>query len=308
MSRFVKISTIGAKKISFDTGESLNGIAKTLKQHWQEEFDQVAWDNPDMIILPEMCDTPFGIAAATQKEFHSEFGDEMLDFFKTCSVKYHTNIVYPSLAAFGDNRFGNCARVIDRDARIIGIYQKNHPTLSETEHYNIAPGSDAPIIKCDFGRLGCILCFDLNYDDLRLKYAASGPDLLIFASLYHGGLMQNYWAYSCRTHFASAVAGLQSMVISPVGEVIASSTNYFDYATAVINLDCMVIHLDCHWEKLKAMKMRYGPKVKVTDPGYLGAVLIACETDEFNIHDIKKEFQFELLNDYLIRSAGKELK
>ena len=39
------------------------------------------------------------------------------------------------------------------------------------------------------------------------------------------------------------------------------------------------------------MKAKYGKKVKVYDPGHLGAVLISSETDEFTIKDMIKEFE-----------------
>jgi hypothetical protein len=53
---------------------------------------------------------------------------------------------------------------------------------------------------------------------------------------------------------------------------------------------------------LSAMKAKYGKKVKVYDPGHLGAVLISSETDEFAIKDMIKEFELELLDEYLERS------
>jgi hypothetical protein len=61
------------------------------------------------------------------------------------------------------------------------------------------------------------------------------------------------------------------------------------------------LHLDFNWERLKAAKDKYGSKFKVSDPGYLGAVVISSETEEFTIEDIIKEFEFELLDDYFDR-------
>ena len=68
-------------------------------------------------------------------------------------------------------------------------------------------GKDAPVFECDFGRVAFAICFDLNFDELRLKYVKAKPDLIIFSSMYHGGLMQAYWAYSCRAYFVGAIAG-----------------------------------------------------------------------------------------------------
>src|SRR5690606_27636859 len=121
-----------------------------------------------------------------------------------------------------------------------------------------------------------VICFDLNFEELRLKYQAAKPDLIVFPSMYHGGLMQEYWAYSCRAHFVSSVApaNLPSEIISPVGHTLAASTNYFDFTTATVNLDCRVVHLDGNWGKLRALKEKYGSQVTIFDPGRLGAVLL----------------------------------
>ena len=158
------------------------------------------------------------------------------------------------------------------------------------------------MIECDFGRVGCALCFDLNFDELRLQYVKLKPDLMLFCSMYHGGMMQNYWAYSCRCHFVGAVwRGNPSRIIAPTGEVVASTTNYFDYVTARINLDCRLAHLDGNWEKLSALKEKYGPNVRVHDPGRMGSVLISSEADEATVKDMVKEFKIELLDDFLER-------
>jgi hypothetical protein len=152
--------------------------------------------------------------------------------------------------------------------------------------------------------IACAICFDLNFDELRLKYARQKPDMILFSSMYHGGLMQAYWAYSCRTHFIGSICGLPCTIISPIGETVTRSTNYFNFVTHTINLDCRVIHLDYNREKLRAIKNKYGSRVKITDPGFLGSVLITSETVEFTIDDIVDEFKIELLDDYIDRALA----
>jgi hypothetical protein len=171
-------------------------------------------------------------------------------------------------------------------------------------------GKDAPVIDCDFGRVAMAICFDLNFDQLRLKYAKSKPDLIIFTSMYHGGLMQACWAYSCRSHFVGAIAGrgTPSEIRNPLGKVVASSTNYFDYAVATVNLDCALVHLDYNWERLRRLKAKYGPKVEITDPGYLGSVLVTSEHPTISADEMIKEFEIELLDDYFARSLAYRLK
>jgi len=113
--------------------------------------------------------------------------------------------------------------------------------------------------------------------------------------------MQNYWAYSCRTYFVGCIMGLQNTIISPVGEVVARSTNYFHHLSHNINLDYIVCHLDYNWHKLDAIKKKYGTKVNIYDPGYLGSVLVSSESEDLAAMDLAKEFELELLDEYFER-------
>ncbi len=195
--------------------------------------------------------------------------------------------------------------LIDREGDVAGVYNKNHPTIGEIDN-RILCGKDAPVIECDFGRVALAICFDLNFDELRFKYAKAKPDLVVFSSMYHGGLMQPYWAYSCRAHFVGAIAGrgTRSEIYNPLGQLVASNTNYFDFVVARVNLDCTLAHLDYNWERLRKLKAKYGPKVKITEPGCLGAVLVASEHETKGVDDMIEEFEIELLDDYFDRSLA----
>jgi hypothetical protein len=85
--------------------------------------------------------------------------------------------------------------------------------------------------------------------------------------------------------------------------VIAKTTNYRDFVTADINLDCCPFFLGLNHGKLNEAKKKYGDKTKISDPGYLGAVLLSCETDEFTVWDIVKEYEMEPLRGYFGRVA-----
>ena len=56
------------------------------------------------------------------------------------------------------------------------------------------------------------------------------------------------------------------------------------------------------------MNAKYGPKVKMIDPGRLGAVLIASEHETVSIDEMIDEFEIERLNDYFARSLAHRLE
>jgi hypothetical protein len=77
---------------------------------------------------------------------------------------------------------------------------------------------------------------------------------------------------------------------------------------AKVNLDCELVHLDGNWGRLRAMEAKYGPQVKINDPGQLGAVLIASEHETIDIDAMIEEFELERLDDYMARSLAHRLK
>lgn len=303
MARYVKISCLSGDRgftiKDYSNGGALDGII----EYWTSQFDKVLPDKPDLILLPEECDTHPFFSGKRKLEFIKYRGDKIREHFAMVAKKHNTHIAYGAIRKDGDGNLKNSLQIIDRKGHVIGVYDKNHLVIGENEEYGIQYGRVAPVIKCDFGTIGCLICFDLNFEELRLKYERQRPELMLFSSMYHGGLRQNYYAYSLRSHFAASIWGLESRILSPLGEVTDRSTNYFNYVTGTVNLDSKVIHLDHNWDRLSRAREKYGSDFRMSDPGYLGAVLISSENEK-PIDDYVKEFEFELIDDYFNRSLN----
>ncbi|MNI64595.1 hypothetical protein D3C73_1200520 [compost metagenome] len=69
-----------------------------------------------------------------------------------------------------------------------------------------------------------------------------------------------------------------------------------------MNLDCIVLHIDENSSQFLDIKRKYGPKVNIHDPGYLGCLLLSSECEEVTAADIVKEFGLEPMDDYFCRS------
>jgi hypothetical protein len=300
----VRIATLGSRPPSVDANTEPQRIVEQMIGHWRGRFAQVLPDKPDLIVVPEVCDRPGGLSRERCLAYYRVRKDQIRDFFAQVAKENRCYIVYSATREMDDGTWRNSSVLIDRDGRIVGAYNKNHVVIEETTESGILCGREAPVFDCDFGRVAFAICFDLNFDELRLKYARAKPDLIIFSSMYHGGLMQAYWAYSCRAHFVGAVAGLPCEIRDPQGDVIASSTNYFDFVVADVNLDCRLAHLDYNWSRLRALKATYGPKVTIKDPGFLGSVLITSEHETVTASEMVREFEIELLDDYMARALA----
>jgi predicted amidohydrolase len=303
MSRFVTVSCLTAPPLAIPSGTPFDDVVDAEIGHWAERLDAVLPDRPDLIVLPEAADRPdstdFG--PDRQHEYYQHRGMRVRDYFASSALENRCYIAYSSpLVDEAGKR--NATQLIDRSGGIVGEYAKNHLTIPENEEVALDYGVAPSTFELDFGRVGAAICFDLNFEELRTQYAQSRPELMIFSSEYHGSLMQNYWAYSLRCYFAGTIRPpAPSGIISPLGETVAESTNYFNHVTKRINLDYAVAHLDGNWEKLAAARRKYGPELVVHDPGRLGSVLISSESAEFTAGDVVAEFGIELLDHFLDR-------
>lgn len=309
MARYVTISVLGPGTARLPKNMTVEERVQAMMKHWEKQIAPVLPEKPDIIVMPEACDRYYSGSEFCSPEEWGEYyrvrGNRMRDFFAQIAKKNNCYIAYPACRQHEDGTWRNSTQLIGRQGEVEGIYNKTFLVVTEgvpNGPYPMKCGKGAQVFPLDFGRVGCAICFDLNFAELRHQYAEKKPELMLFSSMYHGGFVQQVWAYDCRSWFVGAISNQDCRIINPVGEVIASSTNYSPYVTATINLDYAVCHLDCNEDKLRAVKAKYGRKVGLRVPEKVGVALLTSETDEFTVWDIVKEFEIELLDDYFERS------
>ncbi len=306
MARHVTVSCVTAPALPLGTDVGIEAAVEAEIVHWTDRIDAGLREGPDLIVLPEAADRPsvdtFG-GMDRQLDYLAHRGTRVREHLAQIARENNTIIAYSALRKDGELS-RNRTEYIGRDGHVVGGYDKNHLVIDEHDQTGLEYSDDAEVIDLDFGRVGTVICFDLNFDELRLKIAAKKPDLIVFCSMYHGGLMQPVWAYTCRSFFVGSVPGDQCTIINPVGDLVAQSTNYYPFVTAQINLDYRVVHIDYNTVKFPAIKQKYGRKVKIYDPGHLGCVLMTCEAEDLTMADIVREFELELWDDYYARSMA----
>jgi len=299
MSRICTVSLISAAPPVSTAPDRANEV-DTVTAFWTEQLGQVLSNRPDLVVLPEACESPH---IAPGMDVCARRDADLLDYFSGVARQHRTWLAVPTLRPAEDGRQYNSIRLLDRQGQVQGVYDKNYPTIGEIEA-GIAPSDRAEVIDTEFGRVAGVICFDLNFRSLLLRYVEQQPDLVLFCSMYHGGLMQSIWAYWCRAHFVGAISGVPGQILSPQGELLGEATNYTNHVTRRINLDCCIAHLDYNWEKLAAMKRKYGPEVEIDDPGRLGSVLITSRSDRVSASQMVEEMGVERLDDYFHRAIG----
>ncbi|MCK6487206.1 MAG: carbon-nitrogen hydrolase family protein [Planctomycetes bacterium] len=202
-----------------------------------------------------------------------------------------------------DGRVYNAQAVIGPDGAVLGAYRKTFLTTGEVK-MGLARGPGAAVVDSPAGRIGGAICFDLNYEELRLAYRPLHVDVLAFSSMFHGGHMQQTWAYETRAFFAGACKDVLSEIRDPLGRVLASANGYSLVARARINLDRVIVHLDGNQDRFAAIQRAWGAGVRIEGCGALGVALVTCERADRGIADLVREFGLVPLDAYLDAGRG----
>ena len=213
-----------------------------------------------------------------------------------------------------DGRVYNSAVLLDRRGNLAAVYHKTYPTISELER-GVWPGDGAVVADTEFGRLGFAICYDLNFAELRLQYRDLRPDLLLFPSFYRGGLAARWWAYETHSYLVSSCVDPQSVIVNPLGRVIAETGMWSRTVTRTLNLDFAVLHYDYVNKTLAAARERYGGELEFEWAEPEGVMLVTGR-GERPVRDLLAELGWEEFEDYLARArdtrgralSGEQLK
>lgn len=303
MARHVTLATLSGFPLPLDGSTPPDRVTDIMIEHWRERLETVVHSRPDLIVLPEQCDRPSlkTYPRDLVEQFYEHRGDRILDFFASVAREHHTHIAYSGRRVDGPTRY-NATQIIDRNGDIAGTYDKCYLTEGEYERTGMTPGDGPRQIELDFGTVAPAICFDLNFEELLDDVAALRPDVVAFSSNFHGGYLQQHWAYTTQAYFVGAICPPSpSEIRDPFGIPVASSTNYRHEAVATVNLDRAVVHIDFNGVKFNDIRRAYGPDVRISDPGRVGSVLLTAEREGLSVDEVIERFELVRFDDYFRR-------
>jgi predicted amidohydrolase len=283
-------------------------LANSSRAEMAKLIDTAALDRPDLILLTEGCmQNTAPSASRVEKNARAEplpqFGP--ITQLLSDKAKLHRAYImgsYYRQAAGGQGRY-NSAVLLDRQGKLVGYYDKTFPTIGEMEE-GILPGRGAVLFDTDFGRIGAMICFDLNFPELLAEYKQQGADLICFLSAFRGGRMLPAAALGNQCFIASAVPGENGLIVDPLGRTLAESSQYGKIIFARINLDSRVVHIDYNADRVRRLKEKYGPQVKIEVASPEAVYFLSSLDPQKSIHEMIQEFEIETRDAYLDRARG----
>ena len=89
--------------------------------------------------------------------------------------QYHMYVICPIREQAGDEQY-NTAVLIDRQGQVIGKYRKVFVFWGEGLHCS---REGAKVFETDFGKIGLLTCFDLNFPELWQQCNALDADIVV---------------------------------------------------------------------------------------------------------------------------------
>ncbi len=280
----------------------------TSRKKMEKLIDTAALDKPDIILLTEGCmqNTPRS-AKREEKNARSEplpTPGPITRFLARKAKQHRTYIIasYWRKDPQGRGRY-NSAVLIDRQGKLVGYYDKVFPTIGEMEE-GVIPGRQAVVFDTDFGRIGAMICFDLNFPELAAEYKEQGVELLCFLSAFRGGKMVPALAMKNQCFFASAVPEEGGVIVDPLGRTLAESSRYGRIIFSRINLDSQIVHIDFNIDRVRRLKEKYGPLVKVETASPEAVYFLTSLHPDKSIGEMMREFKIDTRDAYLDRARS----
>jgi predicted amidohydrolase len=130
----------------------------------------------------------------------------------------------------------NTAVLIDRHGVLAGKYRKIYLPREEVEG-GLTPGQSYPVFDTDFGRLGLMICWDIQYADPARALALGGAELI--ALPIAGGNLTLGHARAIENHVFLVSSGYDypTEIVDPDGKTMASAHGKPGVAVAEIDLN-----------------------------------------------------------------------
>lgn len=130
----------------------------------------------------------------------------------------------------------NTAVLIDRQGRVAGRYRKVYIPREEFEG-GITPGSDYPVFRTDFGTVGMMICWDVQYADPARALALRGAELILMP--IWGGNETLAKARAIENHVFLVASGYDhpTYIMDPNGEMLSRAPERGTLAVATADLN-----------------------------------------------------------------------
>ena len=151
----------------------------------QVEFfvDSVSDYKSDFILFPEYFNAPLMARFNDKQEAESiramaQYTEKIRDRFRELAISYNINIITGSMPFIkSDGALYNVGFLCRRDGSM-DMYEKIHVTPDEKKCWGLTAGSKVQTFDTDCGKIGVVICYDVEFPELSRLLAQQGMQIL----------------------------------------------------------------------------------------------------------------------------------
>jgi predicted amidohydrolase len=206
----------------------------------------------ELVVLPESASTGFapGCSAEELWDAVSEVPGAATEAVQDVARRHGVHVVWGTYERGPDRgTVFNSAVLIGPDGQALGVYRKSHPFGAEDRERGgwATAGSDVVVVETELGRIGMMICFDGDFPELARIQAVQGAEIIarpsaLLRSADIWELTTRARAYDNHVYVLAAnatgadIAGTlyfgNSMIVTPIAEVVARAATHESWATA----------------------------------------------------------------------------
>ncbi len=145
-------------------------------------IDSISSYQSDFALLPELFNGPLlakynHLSEVDAMKELAKFTPELKDRFRELAISYNVNIIAGSVPSIEDGALKNIGYLCHRNGQI-DTYEKIHITPSEEKFWGIKGGNTLQVYDTDAGRIGILICYDVEFPELARLQAEEGMQIL----------------------------------------------------------------------------------------------------------------------------------
>lgn len=206
------------------------GSPETTQAWYLNQARQLAYQKPDLVVLPELVHTPYFPLEEHPRHFDLaiEKDHPFVIAWQDMARELHAVIVFPFFEKRAPGIYQNSAFIIERDGTIAHLYRKSHipDDPGFYEKYYFMPGDTGfQVTDTSAGKIGVLICWDQWFPEPARIMALKGTQLLIYPTaigwdntepLEMQKRQLDAWCTSMRAH--SIANGIFTLAVNRIGQ------------------------------------------------------------------------------------------
>jgi predicted amidohydrolase len=153
-----------------------------LFQQAEYFIDNISSYKADFAVFPEFFNGPLlaefnDMSEAEAMRGLAQYTDEIVKTFSRLAVEYNVNIITGSMPSYTGDALLNIGHVCHRNGKT-ERYEKLHITPDERKYWGLRGGDVLRTYETDAGRIGVLICYDVEFPELARMLADEGMQIL----------------------------------------------------------------------------------------------------------------------------------